>query len=128
MTFTITPLFIALFAIMNLVLIFPIGPYRAKIGIPFWGGEDKLDRMVRGHGNFIEVVPISLITMATAELLGANSTLVLGSGAALLLSRLLHYITLQSSPMGNGRLIGTLISMLTTVVLVGAILYQLYLV
>ncbi|MBL1419504.1 MAG: MAPEG family protein [Alphaproteobacteria bacterium] len=127
MTFTVTPIFIALFALMNLVLIFPIGPYRAKISIPFWGGEDKLDRMVRGHGNFIEVVPLTLITMATAELLGANSTLILACGVALTLSRLLHYITLQSNPTGNGRLIGTLISMITTLALAGAILFQLYL-
>lgn len=126
MTFTITPLFVALFSFMNLVLIFPIGPYRATIKIPFWGGEDKLDRMVRGHGNFIEVVPLALITMATAEILGANAKLIIGCGAALLLARLVHYITLQSNPIGKGRLIGTLVSMLSTLVLIGAILFKLY--
>lgn len=127
MTFTITPLFVALFALMNLVLMFPIGPYRAKVDIAFWGGEDKLDRMVRGHGNFIEVVPLALIAMATAELTGANSTLILSCGVALLLARLVHYVTLQSNPTGNGRLIGTLVSMITILVLSGAILFQLYL-
>lgn len=127
MTLTITPLFVALFAIMNFALLFPIGPYRSKVKVAFWGGEEKLDRMVRGHGNFLEVIPIALVAMGSAELIGVDTTLLLSCGSALMLGRIIHYFSIQTNPMGRGRLIGTLMSQIVVLIMAGTILYQLYL-
>lgn len=126
MTLSITPVYVAIFVLIQVAMVFPIGPYRGKVGIPFWGGEDKLDRMVRGHGNFIEFVPIFLLALATAEYLGANTALIWGCGAAMVLSRLVHYVTLQTSPTGMGRLLGTLLSLVVLVVLALTVLWKVY--
>ncbi len=113
MTLSVTPLFVLLFIVMNIVIILPIGPHRLKVGVPFWGGEEKLDRLARGHGNFIENVPLFLVGLATAEYLGASTTVLWVCGVLMSASRLIHYVGMVTldKPLNNARLIGTLLSL-----------------
>lgn len=124
MTFEITPIFVAIFLIFGIAIAFPIGPLRGKVDINFWGGEPKLDRLVRGHGNFIEYVPFALIGMATAELVGTPPSFLIGAGVILLVARVVHYFGLQVSGVGPARLIGTVATMLITLSLACAILWR----
>lgn len=117
--FSITPLFVLIFIVMNIVTILPIGPHRLKVGIPYWGGEEKLDRLVRGHGNFIEVVPLFLISQATAEYLGVANFILWIVGILMIFSRVIHYVGMvaQDNPLNKARLIGTLLSLTSMAVL-----------
>lgn len=117
MSISITPIFVAIFVVIQIAMVFPIGPYRAKVGIPFWGGDEKLDRMVRGHGNFIEFVPVFLLALGCAEFLGANDLLIWCCGGFMVVSRIVHYVTIQKKPVGIGRLFGTLSSLVNLAVL-----------
>ncbi len=109
---SITPLFVLLFVVMNIVILMPIGPYRVKVGVPFWGGEEKLDRLVRGHGNFIEFVPLFLVALATTEYLGTASVVVWVGGLLMLAGRLVHYVGMVALTNPTpARLVGTLLSL-----------------
>jgi len=109
---SITPLFVLLFVVMNIVILMPIGPHRVKVGVPFWGGEEKLDRLVRGHGNFIEFVPLFLVALATAEYLGTADLVVWAGGLLMLTGRLVHYVGMVALKNPTyARLVGTLLSL-----------------
>jgi len=124
---SITPLFVLLFVVMNIVILMPIGPHRAKVGVMFWGGEDKLDRLVRGHGNFIEFVPLFLVALATAEYLGTASVVLWAGGGLMLIGRLLHYIGMVVfNNLIPTRLIGTLLSLTSMAVLAVGIGWKLF--
>lgn len=124
---SITPLFVLIFVVMNIVILFPIGPYRAKVGVMFWGGEDKLDRLVRGHGNFIEFVPLFLVALATAEYLGAASVVLWTGGGLMLFGRLLHYVGMVVlNNLIPTRLIGTLLSLTSMAMLAFSIGWKVF--
>lgn len=115
---SITPLFVLLFVVMNIVIVMPIGPHRNKVGVPLWGGENKLDRLVRGHGNFIEFVPLFLVALATAEYLGTTDIALWAGGLLMLVGRLVHYVGMVAlkNPI-PARLVGTLLSLTSMAVL-----------
>ena len=87
----ITGLYAALCAI--LVLIFAVRVillrWSTKSGIGD-GGDRRLARAIRIHGNAIEYVPIALILMLVAELSGASASLLHGCGIALVAARISH--------------------------------------
>ena len=58
------------------------------------GGEEDMRRRIRAHGNFIEVVPMSLILLYLAEqhLLEQRAPWVHSLGVMIVLGRLLHTI------------------------------------
>ena len=51
------------------------------------GDVPELRARIRAHANFAEYVPIILILMGLVELAGGNRTVLLGSGVALVVSR-----------------------------------------
>lgn len=59
------------------------------------GGQDRLAQAIRLHGNFIEQVPIALIVLALAEMLGAWWPLVLMASVCLVAGRLVHMRTFK---------------------------------
>lgn len=88
---SITPVYAALLAILYVSLTFAVikGRYRLRVSLGD-GGDDRFNRLIRGHGNFSEYVPISLLLMAFAEIGGAP-IIVIHTAALLLLSgRLFH--------------------------------------
>ena len=61
------------------------------------GGNPKMLRLMRGHGNFAEYVPLVLVLMALLENSGASHAVMHGIGATLLAGRLLHAYTFAFS-------------------------------
>tara|TARA_Y100000588_G_scaffold203641_1_gene217454 strand:+ start:56 stop:445 length:390 start_codon:yes stop_codon:yes gene_type:complete len=54
------------------------------------GGNEALQRAIRGHGNCAEYAPVGILLLLIAELQGANATWLLIVAAALLLGRAAH--------------------------------------
>lgn len=54
------------------------------------GGDKKLFRRIRGHGNFTEYVPMALVLIAGVEILHYPAWLVHLLGGGLLLARIAH--------------------------------------
>ena len=51
-------------------------------------------RRIRGHGNFVETVPIAIVMLVLMEILGASDTWLHALCALLLVGRMLHYVGL----------------------------------
>lgn len=81
------------------------------------GGDSEMLRRIRGHANFSEYVPLCLILIAANEMLGAAVWLVHALGAALLLARILHGISLSyTEKWFFGRFHGTLLTYIVLLV------------
>jgi len=65
--------------------------YRHRVSLGD-GGIPELQARIRAHGNFAEYVPIVLILMGLVELAGGDRTVLLGSGIALVVARVLQAI------------------------------------
>lgn len=116
----------AVFVLMSIPMAIAVGVRRTKTGILLLHGEDqKLLRLIRAHGNFIEYVPLALLALAGAEVAGTAPWLVAICGAMLLLARLIHYFSLRGAADGKGRAIGAGLTTVTMMVLALAILWQL---
>ena len=105
----VTALYAGLLALLMLVLARNVirGRFRAKVGL-FDGGDERLGRAIRIHGNFIEYVPIALILMGLVEVNGAPAWALHAWGVVIVASRLIHaYGLAGSSVASKGRTIGT---------------------
>ena len=94
----ITGLYAGLCAIVIIVLAIRVILLRwsTKAGIGD-GGDRRLTRAIRIHGNAIEYVPSALILMLVAELSGASASLLHGCGIALVAARISHALGLAST-------------------------------
>jgi len=104
----ITGLYAALCAVIVLALALRVIALRrsTKTGIGD-GGDRRLARAIRVHGNAIEYVPLALILMLVAEQGGASSTLLHGCGIALVLARIAHALGLaRTAGLSVGRRLG----------------------
>ncbi|MGY8662527.1 MAPEG family protein [Bradyrhizobium sp. UFLA05-109] len=89
----ITSIFAAAFAVSLVALSFPISLRRAKVGQMVGDSTDEtLLRRIRAQGNFIEYVPLGVISLGLVEAHAAPTWAVVAIGAALALGRLLHLI------------------------------------
>lgn len=94
--------------------------WRAGVGVGH-GGDERLERSTRIHGNFIEYVPFALVLLALIELQGASSWLLHALGAALVVGRLAHAQGLAASAATSpGRAIGVLATF--SVIFVGSVM------
>jgi uncharacterized membrane protein YecN with MAPEG domain len=119
MPLTITPLYVALAAIILLVLTIRVIRLRRRLAIGLGtGGDVELEKAIRGHGNFTEYAPIGLIVLASAELSGAAAAWVNAIGILLIAGRLLHAWGLSRS---RGKSVGrsTGVALTVTALLVG---------
>jgi len=113
MTFSVTVLFIAIFALIQFPMTAIVGIYRAKTDIRFLDGDDEeMIRRMRAHGNFVETVPMALLAMAAAEYAGAPAIALWIGGTVLLVGRLVHYVAIRGSGWGTGRGNGMLMTLL----------------
>lgn len=88
---TVTPLYAIPLAALYLVLSTAVIRRRRRLGISIGdGGDTRFARLIRGHGNFAEYVPIALLLMAFAEMGGADAAAIHTAGLLLLSGRLLH--------------------------------------
>ncbi len=87
------------------------------------GGNADLALRIRRHGNFVETVPLALLLMVIAELLGASGPWLHGAGALLLLGRLVHAFGLSGTNAASfGRIAGGSATTVATLIAAGNIL------
>jgi uncharacterized membrane protein YecN with MAPEG domain len=77
------------------------------------GGSDKLIRRMRAHSNFNENAPIVLIMIAALEFAHPASTALAAVAGVFMLGRVAHGLGMEGGSFGMGRMIGTLITLLT---------------
>ena len=116
MTFLpITSLFVAVSAVALVVLSLPVSLRRIKIDAPFGDARDEtLRRRIRAQGNFVEYVPLSLITLGFVEASVASSWMIVTLGGALVAGRALHAVGMLggSTPLRAGGMVLTYLSLL----------------
>ncbi len=89
--------------------------YRHKVEIGD-GGVPELQRAIRAHANFIEYVPIALLLILMADLVGHQKWVVHVLGIALLVGRLAHAYGFTSGAGPNlGRGAGVGLTMLVLI-------------
>jgi uncharacterized protein len=75
------------------------------------GGNKKLLKRIRAHGNFAETVPLALLLLVLLELKGLSAAWIVGLGSALLVGRVLHAWSLLASARTWGRITGMVITL-----------------
>jgi uncharacterized protein len=116
----VTPLYAGVLALWFLVLSFKVVQGRAKISLGD-GGDPAMLRLIRGHGNFAEYVPLILIMIGMLELGGCPAWLLHTLGLTLLTARFLHGYSLSFTQQWKfGRYWGTVLTFL--LLLVGGLL------
>jgi uncharacterized membrane protein YecN with MAPEG domain len=109
----ISPVFVGIFALIQVPLTVLVALRRGKTGVAFYdGGDAVLGRRMRAHANYTETVPMALLAMAAAEYSGMRSAVLIAGGIALLCGRALHYLTLVRTGVGPGRAIGMILTLL----------------
>ena len=107
--------------LIQVALMFSVIKSRGDLNIFIGHGDNAmLERRIRAHGNFIENVPTFLIGLLLLELMIGSGLWVLILGAVVVVARLSHAIALMANSGGTaGRLIGTLGTVIPTVVTAG---------
>jgi len=95
----VTAIHAALLLALFLVLTFRVFAerYRAQVMIGT-GGDARLERAMRVHGNFAEYVPLFLVALLAAELCGVAPVALHAAGAAMLAGRALHAAGMWCAP------------------------------
>lgn len=122
----VTPLYAGLLGLWFLVLSFRVIGGRRKSAVSLGdGGDAAMLRLIRGHGNFVEYVPLILVMMGMLEV-GGTSPLVLNAlGITLLLARLLHGYALSfTEKWPRGRMYGTILTFLVLLISAGLCVWQ----
>jgi len=90
------------------------------------GGDDKVIRAVRAHGNHAEWAPLFLVGLVGAALMGIPAYAIHAVGGAFTLARLLHaWGMLSSTGTSFGRFTGSLLTLITGLLLgAGLILHS----
>jgi uncharacterized membrane protein YecN with MAPEG domain len=105
----VTGLYAALCALLVLALALAVirSRWRTKAGLGD-GGDRRLARAIRIHGNAVEYVPLALVLLLVAELNHAGPALLHGCGATLVAARVAHAIGLsRTAGVSFGRMLGT---------------------
>lgn len=118
---SITALFAALLALIQIVFTLRVGLYRRANSISLGDGGDKemLSR-IRAHANFIETVPMALLLLLLNELSGLSSVWLYSLGSLLVAARLTHYASIAFGTALIFRVLGmmgTLVVIVTSAVL-----------
>ncbi|BBB09094.1 eicosanoid and glutathione metabolism membrane-associated protein [Sphingopyxis sp. EG6] len=99
-------------ALLNLWLSIRVGRVRTKEKVFIGdGGSEMVTRRMRAHSNFVENTAFVLILLALVELGLGSSMWLWGVGALYLVGRILHAIGMDG--LMWGRMVGTIITMLT---------------
>lgn len=114
MTLPITLSAVAAAALINIWLSIRCGQVRTaeKVSVGD-GGNEKLIRRMRAHANFNENTPLVLVMIAALEFAHPASTALAGVAGVFMLGRVAHALGMDGGSFGIGRMIGTLITLLT---------------
>lgn len=114
MTFQVVPLYASALALLYIALsALVIRNRRARKQSIGDGGDARFARIVRGHANFAEYVPLTLLLLLIDEALGWPHWALHALGASFLLGRLLHAYSfaLTANNMG-GRVGGMMLTLI----------------
>ena len=101
-------------ALVNIWLSVRIGRVRTSEKISIGdGGHDLLSRRMRAQLNFAENTPLVLILIAGIEIAGRGGMWLKAVGAIYALGRVAHGIGMDGASLEKGRMIGTIVTMLT---------------
>ena len=124
--FQIAGLYIALNLALTPILMYRVGQIRIRKGISLGdGGNELLNARIRAHGNFTENAPLALIGLIGLAMLGANPIVLHIFGAGFFIGRILHAMGMAKT-FGQGRLVGTLLTILTHFGQAGFILFLVF--
>ncbi len=114
MTLPITLSAVAAAALINIWLSIRCGQVRTaeKVSVGD-GGNEKLIRRMRAHANFIENAPLVLVMIAALEFAHPASTTLAAVAGVFMLGRVAHGLGMDGGALGIGRMIGTIITLLT---------------
>ena len=98
LSLSIVPVYAAVLGILFLALTIAVIRNRYRLKVSLGGGDERMNRIIRGHGNFAEYVPMSLLLLAFAEIGGTEALVIHLGGLALLCGRLLHGYALALTP------------------------------
>lgn len=116
MHLSITLTIAAASALINVWLMIRCGQARTSQKVSVGdGGNELVIRRMRAHANFIESTPIVLILIAALEITGGTSNGLWFVGIAYIFGRLAHPLGMDGGALAKGRMVGTLITMLTLV-------------
>jgi uncharacterized membrane protein YecN with MAPEG domain len=114
-------------ALVNIWLMIRCGQARTKGKVSIGdGGDDFLIRRMRAHANFVESTPFVLILIAALEASQGSAMWLWYVGIAFIVGRLAHGLGMDGGALGKGRMVGTLITMLTLAGLAGYALWSVY--
>jgi len=106
-------------ALLNLWLMIRVGQVRTSEKVSVGdGGNEKVLRRMRAHSNFIETAPFILILVGLIEMTSkgdTSPTWLWIVGGIYLLGRVAHGVGMDDGKFGKGRMIGTIVTMLTLV-------------
>ncbi|WP_417611538.1 MAPEG family protein [Parasphingorhabdus sp.] len=102
-------------ALINIWLMVRVGQVRTSEKISIGdGGNEKVIRRMRAHSNYIESAPFIILLVAAIELASTTSPVWLWIVSGLyLLGRVAHGVGMDDGKFGKGRMIGTIVTMLT---------------
>jgi len=125
MTLNITLIFVAVFTLFQVIITNLVGYARIKNEVHFYDdGDIDLRRRQRAHANFTETVPITLLAMAGAEILGSAPIFLWLGGLTLLIGRLWHYYVIRTVGWSHGRAASMVLTFVAMVGFALAILWQ----
>jgi uncharacterized membrane protein YecN with MAPEG domain len=114
-------------ALVNVWLMIRCGQARTKGGVSIGdGGDEFLIRRMRAHANFVESAPFVLVLLGALEATGGTNNWLWGIGILYIVGRLAHGLGMDGGALGKGRMVGTLISMVTLLGLAGWALWTVY--
>ena len=124
--FQIVALYIALNMILAPILMFRVGQVRMGKNINIGDGGDALMlSRIRAHGNFTENAPLALLGLIGLAMLDAHPIALHIFGAAFFIGRILHAMGMAKT-FSQGRLVGTLLTLLTFFGQAGYILFLIF--
>lgn len=122
----ITGLYVALAALLVLILSIRVVMHRWKARVPLGDGDDKeLRKCIRVQANAIEYLPLALLLLLMLELDQTRPLLLHIFGIVLIAARVIHAVGLSITA-GNspGRVIGTALTWLVMLVMAVMLLWQ----
>ncbi len=100
--------------VLAIWLMIRVGQVRNSEGVSVGdGGNDKVIRRMRAHANFVETMPFALALIAAIEIAGKGSVWLPYVAGLFVLGRIAHAFGMDENGFGKGRLIGTMITLLT---------------
>lgn len=101
-------------ALINIWLAMRCGRVRGKAGVSIGtGGNDLLERRMRAQLNFVENTPWVLMLIALIELAEKGGVWLGAVGGVYMLGRVAHALGMDGDAFPKGRMVGTLITMLS---------------